>query len=287
MTVERGGAAISDAAVAYDSTARTLTVSNMGEDKTNWEQPITITYPTKIDTALSLPKPNSDAAASQGGTLTNQAVLWGKESAAGELKPLDIKGTAKYTLEKTTYLSKKVEKVSADGRLLRWTVTVDRGAIPTGAAITLTDTLPDSLELVTADSDPAKGPTLNGTPHTLTVDATTKSFSLTLDSSSFVSGKATLVYDTKVKETFYEKGDDLGANTARIDFTIDSKNYHPYRDRWGGQGCRSKHRAADQGQSRLCRWRQEGRLSSQRKKQPMDGDHQPQQSRIVQCGADG
>lgn len=227
MTVERGGAAISDAAVAYDSTARTLTVSNMGEDKTNWEQPITITYPTKIDTALSLPKPNSDAAASQGGTLTNQAVLWGKESAAGELKPLDIKGTAKYTLEKTTYLSKKVEKVSADGRLLRWTVTVDRGAIPTGAAITLTDTLPDSLELVTADSDPAKGPTLNGTPHTLTVDATTKSFSLTLDSSSFVSGKATLVYDTKVKETFYEKGDDLGANTAKIHFEMEGLSYTP------------------------------------------------------------
>ncbi|MBU5431171.1 SpaA isopeptide-forming pilin-related protein [Intestinimonas sp. MSJ-38] len=227
VIVKRGSAAISGAAVTYDSTARTLTVSNMGEDKTNWEQPITITYPTKIDTALSLPMPNSNAAASQGGTLTNQAVLWGKESADGELKPLDIKGTAKYTLEKTTYLSKKVEKVSADGRLLRWTVTVDRGAILAGTAITLTDTLPDSLELVTADSDPAKGPTLNGTPHTLTVDATTKSFSLTLDSSSFVSGKATLVYDTKVKETFYEKGDDLGANTARIDFTIDSKNYHP------------------------------------------------------------
>ena len=215
----RGGAAISGAAVTYDSDTRTLTISNMGEDNTNWEQPIIITYPTKIDTALSLPKPNSDAAASQGGTLTNQAVLWGKESAGGELKPLDIKGTAKYTLEKTTYLSKKVEKVSADGRLLRWTVTVDRGAIPAGTAITLTDTLPDSLELATA--------TLNRNPQPLTVDATTKSFSLMLNDSSFVSGKATLVYDTKVKETFYEKGDDLGANTARIDFTIDSKNYHP------------------------------------------------------------
>lgn len=77
-----------------------------------------------------------------------------------------------------------------DGRLLRWTVTVDRGVIPTGTTITLTDTLPDSLDLVTADSDPAKGPTLNGTPHTLTVDATTKSFSLTLNDDSFVNGKA-------------------------------------------------------------------------------------------------
>ena len=229
VTVKRGSAAISGAAVAYDSTARTLTISNMGEDNTNWEQPITITYQTNIDTALSLPTPNSNAAASQGGKLTNQAVLWGKESAEGELKSLGIKGTAAYTLDKTTYLSKKVEKVGADGRLLRWTVTADRGAIPAGTAITLTDTLPDSLALVTADSSaPAKQPTLNGNPQSLTVDPTTNSFSLTLDDSSFNSdGKAILVYDTKVKEDFYEKGEDLGANTAKIDFTIDSKDYHP------------------------------------------------------------
>lgn len=228
VIVKRDGAEISDAAVAYDSDTRTLTISNMGENKTNWDKPITITYPAKIDTALSLPKPNRTDADSLGGKLTNQAVLWGMESAGGELKSLDIKGTATYTLDKTTYLSKKVEKVGDDGRLLRWTVTVDRGVIPTGTAITLTDTLPDSLALVTADSDPAKQPTLNGHPQSLTVDATTKSFSLTLDNSSFNSdGKATLVYDTKVKEDFYEKGEDLGKNTAKLDFTIDGVGYTP------------------------------------------------------------
>lgn len=227
VTVKRGSAAINDAKLEYDSTTRTLTVSNMGEDKTNWEQPITITYPTKIDTALSLPKPNSDAAASQGGTLTNQAVLWGKESADGELKPLDIRETATYKLAKTTYLSKEVKKVEGDVRLLRWTVTVDRGAIPAETTITLTDTLPNSLELVTADSAPAKQPTLNGNPQPLPVDATTKSFSLMLNDSSFVSGKAILVYDTKVKEAFYETGGNLGTNTAKLDFTIDGVDYTP------------------------------------------------------------
>ena len=227
VTVKRGGTEISTAKVAYDSGTRTLTISDMGEDKTNWDQPITITYRTKMDTALSLPKPNSKDAVSQGGELTNQAALWGKEPADGELKLLDIKVTATHELAKTTYLSKKVEKVGADGRLLRWTVTVDRGVIPTGTTITLTDTLPDSLDLVTADSDPAKGPTLNGTPHTLTVDATTKSFSLTLNDDSFVNGKAILVYDTRVKEAFYEKGDDLGANTAKIHFEIEGLSYTP------------------------------------------------------------
>lgn len=227
VTVKRGGTEISTAKVAYDSGTRTLTISDMGEDKTNWDQPITITYRTKMDTALSLPKPNSKDAVSQGGELTNQAALWGKEPADGELKLLDIKVTATHELAKTTYLSKKVEKVGADGRLLRWTVTVDRGVIPTGTTITLTDTLPDSLDLVTADSDPAKGPTLNGTSHTLTVDATTKSFSLTLNDDSFVNGKAILVYDTRVKEAFYEKGDDLGANTAKIHFEIEGLSYTP------------------------------------------------------------
>ena len=89
------------------------------------------------------------------------------ESAGGELKSLDIKGTAAYTLAKTTYLSKKVEKVEGDVRLLRWTVTVDRGAIPAGTTITLTDTLPDSLELVTTDSGSAQKPKLNDTATTL------------------------------------------------------------------------------------------------------------------------
>lgn len=227
VTVKRNGTEISTAKVAYDSGTRTLTISDMGEDEANWDQPITITYRTKMDTALSLPKPNSKDAVSQGGELTNQAALWGKEPADGELKLLDIKVTATHELAKTTYLSKKVEKVGADGRLLRWTVTVDRGVIPTGTTITLTDTLPDSLDLVTADSDPAKGPTLNGTPHTLTVDATTKSFSLTLNDDSFVNGKAILVYDTRVKEAFYEKGDDLGANTAKIHFEIEGLSYTP------------------------------------------------------------
>ena len=227
VTVERDGAEISGAAIAYDSATRTLTISDMGEDNTNWDKPITITYQTNIDTALSLPTPNSKAATSQGGKLTNRAVLWGMESAGGELKSLDIKGTATYTLDKTTYLSKKVEKVGDDGRLLRWTVTVDRGAILAGTTITLTDKLPDSLELVTADSAPAKQPTLNGNPQSLTVDATTKSFSLMLNDSSFVSGKAILVYDTKVKEAFYETGGNLGTNTAELDFTIDSKKYYP------------------------------------------------------------
>lgn len=227
VTVKRGGTKISAAKVAYDSGTRTLTISDMGENEANWDQPITITYRTKMDTALSLPKPNSKDAVSQGGELTNQAALWGKEPADGELKLLDIKVTATHELAKTTYLSKKVEKVGADGRLLRWTVTVDRGVIPTGTTITLTDTLPDSLDLVTADSDPAKGPTLNGTPHTLTVYATTKSFSLTLNDDSFVNGKAILVYDTRVKEAFYEKGDDLGANTANIHFEIEDLSYTP------------------------------------------------------------
>lgn len=203
VTVERGSAAISDAAVAYDNETRTLTISNMGEDKTNWEQPITITYPAKIDTALSLPKPNRTDADSLGGKLTNQAVLWGKESAGGELKSLDIKGTATYKLAKTTYLSKEVKKVEGDVRLLRWTVTVDRGAIPAGTEITLTDKFPDSLELVTADSASAQKPKLNNADATLDTAADPNSFSLTLDDSSFNSdGKATLVYDTKVKEAF-------------------------------------------------------------------------------------
>lgn len=228
VSVMRDGTKISGVTVTYDSAARILTISDMGEDKTNWEKTITIAYPTKINTDLSLPTPGSNAAVSQGGKLTNQAVLWGKESAGGELKSMDIKGTATYTLDKTTYLSKKVEKVGADGRLLRWTVTVDRGVIPTGKTITLTDTLPDSLELVTTNSGSAKAPTLNGTPHPLTVDAATKSFSLTLKDGSFDSaGKATLVYDTKVKEAFYEKGDDLGINTAKLDFTIDGVDYTP------------------------------------------------------------
>lgn len=142
VSVMRDGTKISGVTVTYDSAARILTISGMGEDKTNWEKPITIAYPTKINTDLSLPTPGSNAAVSQGGKLTNQAVLWGKESAGGELKSMGIKGTATYTLDKTTYLSKKVEKVGADGRLLRWTVTVDRGAIPTGKTITLPDTLP-------------------------------------------------------------------------------------------------------------------------------------------------
>ena len=228
VTVKRDNAEISGVTVTYDSTARILTISNMGEDKTNWEKPITITYQTNINKTLSLPKPDSTEAASQGGKLTNQAVLWGKESADGELKSLNIKGTATHTLDKTTYLSKKVDKVDADGRLLRWTVIVDRGAIPTGTAITLTDTLPDSLELVTADSGSAKAPTLNGNPKPLTVDSTANSFSLTLDNSSFnTEGKVILVYDTKVKESFYEKGDDLGNNTAKLDFTIDGVDYTP------------------------------------------------------------
>ena len=227
VTVKRDGTEISTAKVAYDSGTRALTISDMGENEANWDQPITITYRTKMDTALSLPKPNSKDAVSQGGELTNQAALWGKEPADGELKLLDIKVTATHELAKTTYLSKKVEKVGADGRLLRWTVTVDRGVIPTGTTITLTDTLPDSLDLVTADSDPAKGPTLNGNPQPLTVDATTKSFSLTLNDDSFVNGKAILVYDTRVKEAFYEKGDDLGANTAKIHFEIEGLSYTP------------------------------------------------------------
>ena len=228
VIVERDGAAISGVAVTYESTTRTLTISNMGENKNNWDKPITITYPTKIDTALSLPKPNSADADSLGGKLTNRAVLWGKESAEGELKSLDIKGTATYTLDKTTYLSKKVEKVGNDGRLLRWTVTVDRGVIPAGTEITLTDTLPDSLELVTADAGSAQKPKLNNADATLNIAADSNSFSLTLNDGLFNSdGKATLVYDTKVKEAFYEKGDDLGTNTAKLDFTIDSKSYTP------------------------------------------------------------
>lgn len=227
VTVKRDSTEISTAKVAYDSGTRALTISDMGENEANWDQPITITYRTKMDTALSLPKPNSKDAVSQGGELTNQAALWGKEPADDELKLLDIKVTATHELAKTTYLSKKVEKVGGDGRLLRWTVTVDRGVIPTGTTITLTDTLPDSLDLVTADSDPAKGPTLNGAPHTLTVDATAKSFSLTLNDDSFVNGKAILVYDTRVKEAFYEKGDDLGANTAKIHFEIEGLSYTP------------------------------------------------------------
>ena len=225
VTVKRDNKEISDVTVTYDSAARILTISDMGEEKTNWDKPITITYQTNVDTALSLPTPGSGAATSQGGKLTNQAVLWGMESAGGELKSLDIKGTATYTLDKTTYLSKKVEKVGDDGRLLRWTVTVDRGAIPAETAITLTDTLPDSLELVTADSASAQKPKLNNADTTLNVATDSKSFSLMLNDSSFVSGKAILVYDTKVKETFYETGGNLGTNTAKLDFTIDGVDY--------------------------------------------------------------
>ena len=129
-----------------------------------------------------------------------------KEDAArtvAELKSLDIKGTATYKLAKTTYLSKEVKKVEGDVRLLRWTVTVDRGAIPAGTEITLTDKFPDSLELVTADSASAQKPKLNNADATLDTAADPNSFSLTLDDSSFNSdGKATLVYDTKVKEAF-------------------------------------------------------------------------------------
>lgn len=72
-----------------------------------------------------------------------------------------------------------------------------------------------------------KSLTLNGASHTLTVDAATKSFSLTLNDDSFVNGKAILVYDTRVKEAFYEKGDDLGANTAKIHFEIEGLSYTP------------------------------------------------------------
>lgn len=237
VTVMRESMEISDAAVAYDSTTRTLKISNMGEDNTNWDKPITITYQTNIDTALSLPTPNSKAATSQGGKLTNHAVLWGMESAGGELKSLDIKGTATYTLDKTTYLSKKVTKVDANGRLLRWTVTVDRGAIPAGTTITLTDKLADSLELVIADDGSAQKPKLNDNDATLNTATDPNSFSLTLDNSSFnAEGKATLVYDTKVKEAFYETGGNLGTNTANLYFTIDGVDYTPTVIVWVGKG---------------------------------------------------
>ena len=46
VTVKRGEQAVQGVQRTYDQSSRVLTISNMGEDKENWNQPITITYQT-------------------------------------------------------------------------------------------------------------------------------------------------------------------------------------------------------------------------------------------------
>lgn len=93
-----------------------------------------------------------------------------------------------------------------------------------------------------------------------------------------------MVYDTKVKESFYEKGDDLGNNTAKLDFTIDGVDYTPTVTVGVGKGAgvsTAPLTKVNQGFDS----KKEGYLRSARSSQ-WTVTNQPQQSCIVQGGAD-
>ncbi len=204
-------------------------ISGLGEEAST--ATVDISYSTRIEKELLLPSRESEGGATspvnKGGTVENSAALFGKNEGDDELSDLNIVAEEEYTVPEITYLEKSVEKLDADGRILKWTVTVDRGVIPAGTDITLSDTLPESLELINTDASPAEAPTLNGNPVTLALNAD-RTFSLSLDEDNFnEDGKAVLSYCTKVKEEYYENGENLGSNIAKLDFQIEGTGYSP------------------------------------------------------------
>lgn len=220
VTVIRGGKNIDGVKATYDAEKRTLTISNMGESKDNWEKPITITYQTRYESSLLFP---NGGAYNTAGTISNSADLW-----TGNNKT-DVHTDVTYTIPKTTFLRKEGEAVAgSNGRLIRWTVTVDKGETPDGTNIRFSDTLPEHLTLVTAEHQAAGSQPVKINGQTLQNQPTTNdegTFIIQLSTDDFVDKSAKIQYDTIVAEEVFEQGAALGSNKAELNWTVKGQAY--------------------------------------------------------------
>ena len=244
VSVTRDGSKIENCVITYQDGL--LRISGMGESEENQTQPITISYYTTINykevpPELSLPNKNANMTGTltnQGGsneTLKNIAALYGKQSAAdAEAGELGITSESGVRFEQIRYLNKSVERINE--RLLKWTITVNRGYIE--GEITLTDTLPDSLTLVQEADGAASAPTWNGEllGEKLTVREQQFSVKIGAGGAALDEGTGVLVYYTKVKESYFESGKDLGNNTVQMAFMVQEEQYTPQVTVSVGQG---------------------------------------------------
>ena len=217
----RDGTVISDVQAVYQSPAENetkgiLTIDGLGVTAANQDQPVTITYKTKL--ADDIFYPVSTNGASSIFKVDNSAQLYGRQNSEAQLAALGSLVSSKGEVSSFKWLTKS-GKVSKDGRSIVWTVTVKTNSSPL-KTLTLYDVLPEYLSMADTSLN------VNGTACAYNWDSETRTFSLDLKNDTVnlldSTGGATVNYTTVISNTAFVAAAALGNNKASLKYTLPS-----------------------------------------------------------------